>query len=163
VDVTLRCNARARRSIAVRFVIGAFSEEAQRGLMHLGCDAIGCRPDLPITYDGALKRPAGDLGRQISDCVADGAADACCLRDLFRDATEPPAVPRPTPGICFRHNASVGGGATRAGATRPSAQQLAPKPREKTTTRQRVSCNGAMRYQEPLASRLRCVAIRGLA
>jgi hypothetical protein len=28
VDVTLRCNARARRSIAVRFGIGAIREEA---------------------------------------------------------------------------------------------------------------------------------------
>jgi hypothetical protein len=45
VDVTLRCNARARRSIAVRFGIGAY---------------------LAITKDGPWKRPAGDLGRQIS-------------------------------------------------------------------------------------------------
>ena len=40
VDVTLRCNVRARRSIAVRFDIGA---------------------DLAITKDGPWKRPVGDL------------------------------------------------------------------------------------------------------
>jgi hypothetical protein len=40
---------------AVRFGIGAIREEAQRRLMHPRRDAIGRRPDLPITNDGAVE------------------------------------------------------------------------------------------------------------
>ena len=55
VDLTLRRNAPGRRSTSVRFGIGAIRKEAQRGLMHPGRDAIGARPDLPITNDGPVK------------------------------------------------------------------------------------------------------------
>src|SRR5258708_37325181 len=40
---------------AVHFGIGAFREEARRGFMHPRCHAIGCRTDLPITNDCAVK------------------------------------------------------------------------------------------------------------
>jgi hypothetical protein len=39
----------------VLFGIGAIREKAQRGLVHPRRNAIGCRPDLPITNDGAAK------------------------------------------------------------------------------------------------------------
>ena len=55
VDLALRCGARARGLIFVRFGIRAIGKEAQRCLMHPGSDAIGCRPDLLITNNGAVK------------------------------------------------------------------------------------------------------------
>src|SRR5216683_803958 len=44
-----------RRFGAVLFGIGAIREEAQRGLVQPRRDAIGRRPDLPITNDGAVE------------------------------------------------------------------------------------------------------------
>jgi len=64
--VDLGRNTRARRSTAVRFGIGAIREKAQRWSVHPRRDAIGRWPDLAIANDGPWKRPAGDLGRQIS-------------------------------------------------------------------------------------------------
>jgi hypothetical protein len=40
---------------AVLFGIWAIWEKAQRRLMHPRRDAISCRPDLPITNDGAVE------------------------------------------------------------------------------------------------------------
>src|SRR5580704_13715894 len=44
-----------RRFGAVRFGIFAVGVQAQRGLVHPRCHAIGCRPDLPITDDGPVE------------------------------------------------------------------------------------------------------------
>src|SRR5260370_6096065 len=44
-----------RRFGAVLFGIGAIREEAQRGLVQPRRDAIGRRPDLPITNDGPVE------------------------------------------------------------------------------------------------------------
>jgi hypothetical protein len=46
---------RASRSVAVALGIGAIRGKAQRRLMQPRRDAIGCRPDLPILYDGAVE------------------------------------------------------------------------------------------------------------
>src|SRR5258708_8477501 len=44
-----------RRFGAVLFGIGAIREQAQRGLVQPRRDAIGRRPDLPITNDGPVE------------------------------------------------------------------------------------------------------------
>src|SRR5580704_12949817 len=40
---------------ALLFGIGAIREQAQHGLVQPRRDAIGCRPDLPITNDGPVE------------------------------------------------------------------------------------------------------------
>jgi hypothetical protein len=44
-----------RRFGAVLFAIGAIREEAHRGLVHPRRDAIGRRPELPITNNGPVE------------------------------------------------------------------------------------------------------------
>jgi len=53
---------------AVLFGIGAIREEAQRGLMHPASDAIGCRPDLLITNNGAVKRRFFCPAAEVNPC-----------------------------------------------------------------------------------------------
>ena len=75
---------------AVLFGIGAIREEAQRGLMHPASDAIGCRPDLLITNNGAVKRRFFCPAAEVNPCgdtagwwlVLDAAADLGVVKAL---------------------------------------------------------------------------------
>jgi hypothetical protein len=67
---------------AVLFGIWAIWEKAQRRLMHPRRDAISCRPDLPITNDGAVE------GRLLGSAAeVDPGSDATCRRLVFYAAT----------------------------------------------------------------------------
>jgi hypothetical protein len=74
----------------VLFGIGAFREKAQRGFMQPRCHAIGRRPDLPITNDGAVKRRLLGSAPVVDPCsdtarwrfVLDAAADLRIVKTL---------------------------------------------------------------------------------
>jgi hypothetical protein len=62
-------------SAAMRFGVGAIREKPQRCFMHPRDDAIGCRPDLPITNNGPRL-----LG---STAEIDPGSDATCRRLVY--------------------------------------------------------------------------------
>src|SRR5580692_7537387 len=57
-----------RRFGVVLFGIGAIREQAQHGLVQPRRDAIGCRPDLPITNDGPVECRLLGGGRVVDPC-----------------------------------------------------------------------------------------------
>src|SRR5260370_4832852 len=78
-----------RRFGAVLFGIGAIREQAQRGLVQPRRDAIGRRPDLPITNDGPVECRLLGLAAEVDPRSDAAAGGSFCIPQRISDSWRP--------------------------------------------------------------------------